>query len=104
MLEYQDVEQRKQQLALLRGIEDRVWLQVDGFEPVYAISNEDLERSNAEKTSAVHFMRFELDADMIAALRAGARLTMGVDHEFYSHRTDVEGAVREALLTDLEAE
>jgi len=102
MLEYQDVEQRKQQLALLRGIEDLVWMQVEGFGPVYAISNEDLARSNAEKTSAVHFMRFELEADMIAALRSGAGLTMGASHEFYSHRTDVESAVREALLADLD--
>ena len=68
MLEYQDVGERKRQLALLRGIEDLVWIKVDGFEHVFAISNEDLERSNAEKTSAVHFMRFELDADMISAL------------------------------------
>jgi len=102
MLEYQDVGERKQQLALLRGIEDLVWIQVEGFEPVYAIANEDLERSNAEKTSAVHFMRFELAADVIEALRSGAKLTMGASHAFYSHRTEVKGAVREALLADLD--
>ena len=83
MLEYQDVDERKQQLALLRGIEDLVWIQVGGFDPIYAISNEDLERSNAEKTSAVHFMRFELEPDMIAALRGGATLKMGSNHESY---------------------
>ena len=100
MLEYQDVEQRKQQLALLRGIEDMIWIQVDGFEPVYTISNEDLERSNAEKTSAVHFMRFELEPDMIAALQTGASLMMGSNHEFYRHTTTVCDEIRLALLKD----
>lgn len=102
MLEYQDVDERKRQLALLRGIEDMVWIQVDGFDPVYAISNEDLERSNAEKTSAVHFMRFELEPDMIAALRSGAGLRMGSSHESYPHSTDVEQPIRDALLADLD--
>jgi hypothetical protein len=102
MLEYQDVEQRKQQLALLRGIEDLVWIQVDGNEPVYAISNEDLERSNAEKTSAVHFMRFELTPDMISALRAGALLKMGSSHESYTHSCEVDSKVRRSLLQDLD--
>ncbi len=102
MLEYQDVDERKRQLALLRGIEDLVWLQVDGFDPVYAISNEDLERSNAEKTSAVHFMRFELEPDMIAALRTGAALKMGSNHESYRYSTVIEPQVREALLIDLD--
>ena len=102
MLEYQDVDERKQQLALLRGIEDLVWIQVGGFDPVYAISNEDLERSNAEKTSAVHFMRFELEPDMIAALRGGATLKMGSNHESYRYSTDIEQPIREALLADLD--
>ena len=101
MLEYQDVEERKQQLALLRGIEDKVWIQVEGFDRVYAISNEDLERSNAEKTSAVHFMRFELEADMIAALRAGSALGMGSSHESYSHKTEAGAETTKALLADL---
>ena len=102
MLEYQDVDERKRQLALLRGIEDLVWIQVEGFDPVYAISNEDLERSNAEKTSAVHFMRFELEPEMITALRSGAALKMGSNHESYRHSTDVEPSTREALLADLD--
>jgi hypothetical protein len=102
MLEYQDVGQRKQQLALLRGIEDLVWIQVDGFDPVYAISNEDLERSNEEKTSAVHFMRFELEPEMIAALRSGAALKMGSNHESYRHSTDIEKPIHEALLADFD--
>lgn len=101
MLEYQDVEERKQQLARLRGIEDLVWLQVDGFDRVYTISNEDLERSNAEKTSAVHFMRFELEPGMIDALRDGAALKMGSSHKAYHHNTTVDANVRTALLGDL---
>ena len=101
MLEYQDVDERKRQLALLRGIEDQVWIQVDGFEPVYSISNEDLERSNAEKTSAVHFMRFELSSGMVSALRSGAALKMGSSHECYPHHTTVDADVCEALLGDL---
>lgn len=102
MLEYQDVDVRKRQLALLKGIEDMVWIQVDGFDPVYTISNEDLERSNAEKTSAVHFMRFELEPDMITALRNGAALKMGSSHESYLHSTDVALPIHEALLADLD--
>jgi hypothetical protein len=101
MLEYQDVEQRKGQLALLRGIEDMIWIQVDGFERVFAISNEDLERSNAEKTSAVHFMRFELEPDMISTLKEGTGLKMGSSHEFYQHQTDVGPEQIKALLADL---
>lgn len=102
MLEYQDIEQRKQQLAMLRGIEDTVWIQVEGFDRVYTISNEDLERSNAEKTSAVHFMRFELEADMIAALHAGAVLSMGSSHQSYSHKTEAGADTTIALLADLD--
>jgi hypothetical protein len=102
MLEYQDVGERKQQLALLRGIEDLVWIKVDGFEHIFAISNEDLERSNAEKTSAVHFMRFELEADMISALRGGALLSMGSSHEAYPHSSDVGIDTHTALLADLD--
>ena len=101
MLEYQDVDERKQQLALLRGVEDLVWIQVGDFDPIYAISNEDLERSNAEKTSAVHFMRFELEPDMITALRSGAALKIGSNHESYRYSTDVEARICTSLLADL---
>jgi hypothetical protein len=101
MLEYQDVEQRKAQLAQLKGIENQVWLQVEGFDPVYAIANEDLERSNEEKTSAVHFMRFELEPEMIDALHSGAALSLGVEHDLYRHQTTVTGDTRTALLADL---
>ena len=100
MLEYQDVEVRKQQLALLRGIEDLVWIQIEGFDRVFTISNEDLERSNAEKTSAVHFMRFELEPAMITALQNNAKLTMGVSHESYSHKTVASQETVAALLRD----
>ena len=102
MLEYQDVAERKQQLALLRGVEDLVWLQVDGFDRVYAISNEDLERSNAEKTSAVHFMRFELAPGMETALRDGATLTVGSSHESYIYKNTLPDDNRLALLEDLD--
>ena len=100
MLEYQDVEERKQKLALLRNIEDLVWLQLEGFDRVYAISNEDLDRSNDEKTSAVHFMRFELDDDMIKAMHDGTVMSMGCTHEYYSHQTLITQEQRKALLGD----
>lgn len=102
MLEYQDVAERKRQLALLKGIENLVWIQVEGFEPVYAIANEDLERSNAEKTSAVHFMRFELDPGMISALKGGAALTMGANHDLYRYSNEIGPEIRKALLADLD--
>ncbi len=92
MLEYGDVEERKRQLAMLRGIEDLIWVRVDGFDPVYAIANEDLDRSNEEKTSAVHFMRFELTDDMVAELHRGAGVTMGVNHDFYRHEIAVSAS------------
>ncbi len=102
MLEYQVVEERRQQLALLKGIEDQLWLQVDQFDAVGAIANEDLPRSNAEKTSAVHFLRFELRSDMIVALQNSATLTFGSSHEAYPHSTKVELAVCTALLADFD--
>jgi len=103
MLEYQDVTERKRQLAALKGMENMVWTRVEGFDPVYAIANEDLERSNEEKTSAVHFMRFELGQDMIEALHSGATLTMGVNHDLYRHQATVDGATRASLVADLAA-
>jgi hypothetical protein len=100
MLEYQDVEVRKQQLALLKGIEHLVWIQIEDFDRVFSISNEDLPRSNEEKTSAVHFMRFEFDSNMITALRNGASLTMGTSHESYSHSTVASSETVTSLLAD----
>jgi len=102
MIEEPDVESRKALLASLVGVEDRVWVRIDGCEPVYAIADEDMERATGEKTSAVHFMRFELADDMVAALKAGASLGMGIDHANYSHEVEpVAAPIREALLVDL---
>lgn len=101
MLEYADIDQRRQELAKLVGVENRVWARVAGFEKVYGIANEDLERSTGEKTSSVHFMRFEFTDDMVAALRQGADLAFGVDHEHCTESVDpVPGASRESLLAD----
>ena len=101
MLEYPDVEQRKRELARLVGVEDKVWVQVDGHDKVFAIADEDMERDTADKTSSVHFMRFELEADMIAALKGGAGLAMGVDHDNLQVVVTVPDAVRGSLINDL---
>jgi hypothetical protein len=103
MLEEPDVEQRRELLARLIGIEDTVWVRVDGNDPVYAVADEDLERDTAEKTSSVHFLRFELDARMVADLKAGASLGMGIDHRNYNYQIEpVAIPVRAALLADLD--
>jgi hypothetical protein len=102
LIEFPDVEERQRQLAKLIGLEDRCWVQVRGHDRVYAIADEDLERENAEKTSSVHFLRFELTSAMIAALKSGAALGAGIDHEHYRHSLDpVPAPVRAALLHDL---
>jgi len=102
LLEFEAAE-RSGALARLRGVEDRCWVQVTGHERVFAIADEDLERENEEKTSAVHFLRFELGAPMIASLRAGANLALGIDHEHYRHEVAaVSEAMRCALLADLQ--
>jgi len=101
MLEFEDVAVRRERLAQLVGIEHLVWLQVAGFDKVYAIANEDLDRSTEEKTSAVHFMRFELTPEMIEALREGAALTFGTDHIGYPYTTEVPEQARQALIADL---
>lgn len=102
MIEYADPEVRNQELRKLIRIEDKVWVRVDGFEKVFAIADEDLERSNAEKTSAVHFLRFELASDMIAGLKSGAALGVGVDHENYHFSLEeVSPQTQAALVSDL---
>jgi len=102
LVEYEDVDERKRALARLKGIEDRVWVQVDGQPRVHAIADEDLERENDEKTSSVHFVRFELTPAMIAALKTGAGLAIGVDHpEYTATLQPVPDATRSALLADL---
>ena len=102
MIEYPDVEERQRMLAKLIGIEDRVWVRVTGFAPVYAIADEDLDRSTDEKTAAVHFLRIELDAKQKQALQSGAALAMGVDHPNYRASADPLAApARASLLRDL---
>jgi hypothetical protein len=102
MLEYPDVEERRHKLAQLIGIEDRVWVQVEGGPRAWAIADEDLERETAEKTSSVHFLRFELSEEMAQALKRGARLAMGVDHPRYTAAADVPAEVRNSLVKDLD--
>ncbi len=102
LIEYPDAEVRKVQLEKLRGIEDRCWIKVQGFDRVYAIADEDLERENETKTSAVHFLRFELTDAMVAKLKAGAALGVGIDHPDYTHEiAAVPPNVRDALVADL---
>lgn len=102
LIEYPNEMERRERLAQLKGIEDRCWVQVTGETRVFAIADEDLERENEEKTSAVHFLRFELTPGMIAALREGAELGAGIDHPRYSEAIQpVPAAVRTSLLADL---
>ena len=100
-IEYADEAQRSEMLAKLKGVEDRVWVRVAGFDPVFAIADEDLERENAEKTSAVHFLRFELSASAVAAAKAGATISVGVDHPHYQSVVTVGDATRASLASDL---
>ncbi|MET0069506.1 MAG: DUF3501 family protein [Candidatus Thiodiazotropha sp.] len=102
MMEYHDVDERKQALSELVGIEAAIWIAVAGFDKVRPIANEDLERSTEEKTSAVHFLRFELTQPMIDALKTGAALSAGIDHPNYDHRVEtLDARVRESLIKDL---
>ncbi|MGH8208236.1 MAG: DUF3501 family protein [Steroidobacteraceae bacterium] len=102
LIEYPDEHERRQELAKLKGIEARCWVQVSGHARVFAIADEDLERENDEKTSSVHFLRFELTQPMIASLRAGAALGAGIDHEHYRHTIGAVGAAtRQSLADDL---
>lgn len=102
MIEFPDVAERKIELAKLKGVEHKVWMAVEGFGPILAIANEDLERSNEEKTSSVHFMRFELTPEMIRAVHNGAEIYAGVDHNYYA--TDgvtITDPLRTQLVNDL---
>ena len=102
LIEYDDVEMRKRELEKLRGIEDDIALTVGDASRVLAIADEDLDRSNETKTSAVHFLRFELTPAMVAAVRAGAPFVLSVEHPHYSANVVVEGAARAALVADLD--
>lgn len=102
LIEYADADARKVALAKLKGVEGRVWVEVRDFAKVFAIADEDLPRENEQKTSAVHFLRFELTPPMIAALKAAASLGIGVDHPHYRAEIPAVGeATRTALLADL---
>ena len=101
LIEFPDVEERKRWLALMRGIEHGVWTRCDGGERVRAVADEDLERSNDEKTAAVHFLRFELPDAMRAALREGAGLSFGIDNPHYPAEVRVPDEIRASLLEDL---
>lgn len=101
LIEYPDADERRRMLAQLKGIERRAWVQVEECERVFAIADEDLERENEEKTSSVHFLRFELSAAMRERLRRGAKVTVGVDHPQFRATTELAPEVRSALAADL---
>lgn len=102
MVEFPDVDERREVLKRLKGVEDRVWVRVAGFEPVRPIADEDLEREDEEKTSSVHFLRFELTPAMVQAVKQGAAVAMGIDHPAYTHAVDpIPAATRDSLARDL---
>lgn len=103
LIEYPDPQERARALASLKQVEDRCWVRVSELSRVFAVADEDLERENAEKTSSVHFLRFELTSGMIDALKGGAPLSLGVDHPHYRHDVSpVSDLVRASLLRDLD--
>ncbi len=101
MIEYTDAEVRAAQLAKMVGIEDLVWMQIDGFDKVWSIADEDLERSTEAKTSAVHFLRFEISDDMAGAINNDAEWTIGVQHPVYTYEVVIDGEYRDNLSKDL---
>jgi hypothetical protein len=102
LIEYEDEGERKVALAKLKGVEKRTWVKVEGCGAVYAIADEDLDREDAEKTSSVHFLRFELTGEMVRALKYGVTLAIGVDHPQYKAEIDpVPGEIRASLVGDL---
>ena len=101
LLEYPDPAERAARLAELKGVERRTWVQVAGCERVYAIADEDLERENEEKTSSVHFLRFELSPEMVRALRNDAALAIGADHPRYQASTPIGPETKRSLIEDL---
>lgn len=103
-IEYSDAHERAQRLRELVRVEDRIFLKIGGHEPVYAIADEDIDRSTAEKTSAVHFLRFELNEQMISALRFGEDLCIGVDHPGYPYITQITVQTKNALVQDFDKE
>jgi hypothetical protein len=103
MIEYQDVDGRKEALARLLDIEDRVWMRVNGFEPAWSIADEDMERDTTDKTSSVHFLRFEFSPEAIQAAKQGAALSVGIDHDQYQMTIDsLPQSIRDSLLDDFD--
>jgi len=102
MMEYPDMEERRAALARLVGVEQKVWMQVEGFERIHPIANEDLDRSHPEKTASVHFLRFELTPAMVEAMKVGAGLRAGIDHPHYQVEVAVPHDIRDSLAGDLE--
>lgn len=103
MVEYADEAERRAALARLVGIEKDIWVRVEGFDPVFPIANEDLERSTPDKTASVHFLRFELTPGMVAAVKNGAAISAGVSHrEYQATLAPLPKAVRDALAADLD--
>lgn len=103
MIEYDDIDERREALAKMVGIEDKTWVQVADFDRVYAIADEDLERETEEKTSSVHFMRFELTPAMAKAVKDGASVSVGIDHDYYQHAVEpLPGNIRDSLAADLD--
>jgi len=102
MIEFPDADERKLALARMRGVERRSFVQVEGFERVYAIADEDLERENEEKTSSVHWLRFELTPAMRSAVKAGTRVSVGTEHPAYDHSVSLPDASIKALARDLD--
>ncbi len=103
LLEFPDAEVRRTALERLIGVEDRCWVRVDDLDPVFAIADEDMERENADKTSAVHFLRFELPPSLVRTVKGGAPLSIGVDHDEYRHSvTPLPDAIRDTLSLDLD--
>jgi uncharacterized protein DUF3501 len=101
MVEYPDPDERRKRLEELIGVEDKAWIRVQGHDRVWAIADEDLERENEQKTSSVHFLRFELTESMAEALKKGASLSMGIDHPHYSAMLEAPSGVRDSLVRDL---
>jgi hypothetical protein len=102
MIEYPDVAERRAALERLRGVENTVYIEVGTLGRVFAYADEDLTRSDETKTSAVHFLRFELDGAMCAALKSGAALKLGVDHEHYAQELAAPAELRASLAADLD--
>ncbi len=102
MVEYEDEVERRAALSRLIGIERGLWVKVDGYDRVYPIANEDLERETEDKTSSVHFVRFELTPEMVAAAKTGSQVSMGIEHNAYNHSIDdIPKEIKRSLIADL---